>query len=87
MISLGLKAKLADYETVSDMLSEKEREEMRTLAGSKAIRDEFRLLRKQSLHYERRSLDQFIRFLTAMSRLSSTQPLRRTLVEYRQVKL
>jgi len=69
------------------MLSEKEKQEMRELAASKTVREEFRLLRQQSLQPRRASLDHFIRFLTVMSRLNSRRPQRRAFVEYTQVKL
>ena len=67
------------------MLSEKEKQEMRELAASKTIREEFRLLRKHS--HQHATLDHFIRFLTAMSRLNSKLPTPRPFVEYTPDKL
>jgi hypothetical protein len=43
------------------MLSEKEKQEMRELAASETIREEFCLLRKHS--HQHATLDHFIRFL------------------------
>ena len=68
-------------------LSKKEKQEIRKLAASKTVRDEFRLLRKQSLQPRRTNIDHFIRFLTVMSRLNSRPAQRRAFVEYTQVKL
>jgi hypothetical protein len=67
--------------------SEEERREMRELAASKKIRDEFRLLRSHSLHKRRVKLDEFIRFLTVTSCLTSRARRRRRFVDYTQVKL
>jgi hypothetical protein len=70
-----------------DVLSEKEKQEMRELAASEAIREEFRLLRKYSMKHQPVGLDQYIRFLTAISRLNSKPARPRAFVEYTQVKL
>ena len=69
------------------MLSEEEKQEMRELAASKAVREEFRLLRKHSVQHQPRNLDRFIRFLTAMSRLNAKPARPRPFVEYTLVKL
>ena len=69
------------------MLSEEEKREMRELAGSAAIRDEFRLLRRLSRAHQRVDVDQFIQFLTAMSRLSARPAVPRAFVRYTQVKI
>ena len=69
------------------MLSEKEKQEMRELAASKAVREEFRLLRKLSLQHQPVNLDHFIRLLTAMSRLNPKRARPRAFVEYTEVKL
>ena len=69
------------------MLSEEEKQEMRELAGSAAIRDEFRLLRKLSLAHQRVDVDSYIQFLTAMSRLNPKPAPPRAFVEYKLVKL
>lgn len=69
------------------MLSEEEKQELRELAGSAALRDEFRLLRKNSLAFQRADADVVIRFLTAMARLSPTPAAPRAFVPYAQVKI
>jgi hypothetical protein len=69
------------------MLTEEEKRELKEFAGSASVREEFRLLRKNSLAYQRADVDQFIRFLTAMTRLSTTPPEPRTFVPYAQVKI
>jgi hypothetical protein len=69
------------------MLTEKEKQELRALAGSQAIRDEFRLLRKNSRAAEPVSVDVFIRFLTAMARLTTKSAVPRRFVPYKSVKI
>ena len=70
------------------MLTEEEKQELKELAGSAAIRDEFRLLRRNSMALQQRvDVDKFISFLTAMSRLNPTPPAPRAFVPYKQVKL
>ena len=69
------------------MLSEEEKQEMRELAGSAAIRDEFRLLRKLSSARQRVDVDGYIQFLTAMSRLNPKPAPPRIFVEHTLVKL
>ena len=69
------------------MLSEEEKQEMREMAGSAAVRDEFRLLRKLSSARQRVDIDCYIQFLTAMSRLSAKPAPPRTFVKYTSVKL
>jgi hypothetical protein len=69
------------------MLSEEEKQEMRELAASKAVREEFRLLRKYSAQHQPVNLDRFIRFLTVMARLNSKPGQRRPFVEYTRVRL
>jgi hypothetical protein len=71
-----------------DVLTEEEKRELRELAASTAIRDEFRLLRKNSLAWQRRvNVDQLISFLTVMSRLNPKAVARRPFVPYKHVKL
>ena len=70
-----------------DVLSEEEKQEMRELAGSAAIRDEFRLLRKLSLAHQPVDIDRYIQFLSAMSRLNPKAAPPRAFVEYTLVKL
>jgi hypothetical protein len=69
------------------VLSEEEKQELRELAHSVSIRDEFRLLRKLSSEHQRVDLDCYIQFLTAMSRLRPELTPPRTFVEYTNVKL
>ncbi len=69
------------------MLTEEEKQELKQLASSTAIRDEFRLLRKNSLALQPVDVDQLLRFLTAMSRLSPTPAAPRAFVPYTQVKI
>ncbi len=60
---------------------------MREMAGSAAIRDEFRLLRRLSLAHQRVDVDGYIQFLTAMARLNPKPAVPRTFVKYTSVKL
>lgn len=70
------------------MLSEEERKEIRAMAASRAIRDEFRQLKAASRLSPTKpvNLDEFIGFLTMMSRLSPTV-YRRPLISYARVLL
>lgn len=70
------------------MLTEEEKQELKELAGSAAIRKEFRLLRQNSMALQQRvKVDEFISFLTAMSRLNPKPTAPRPFVPYRQVKI
>ena len=70
------------------MLTDEEKQELKELAGSAAIREEFRLLRRNSMALQRRvDVDKFISFLTAMSRLNPKPAAPRAFVSYKQVKL
>ena len=70
------------------MLTDEEKQELKELAGSAAIREEFRLLRRNSMALQRRvDVDTFISFLTAMARLNPNPPAPRAFVRYKQVKL
>ena len=52
------------------MLSEEEKREMKEMAASATLREEFRTLRKNSQALERRvSVDELVRWLTAMARI------------------
>ena len=68
------------------MLSEEEKQELREMAGSASIRDEFRLLRKISLDHPV-DIDRYIQFLTAMSRLRPELTPPRSFVEFKNVRL
>jgi hypothetical protein len=69
------------------MLTEEEKRELKEFAGSASVCEEFRLLRKNSLAYQRANVDQFIGFLSAMARLSLTPAAPRNFVPYAQVKI
>jgi hypothetical protein len=70
------------------MLTDEEKKELKELAGSAVIRDEFRLLRKNSMAIQQRvDTDKFISFLSAMSRLNSRPVAPRPFVPYKQVKI
>ncbi|MBI4491001.1 MAG: hypothetical protein HY694_18120 [Deltaproteobacteria bacterium] len=70
------------------MLTEEEKQELRELTRSTAMRDEFRLLRKNSMRMQQRvDVNKFISFLTAMSRLNPRPDIPRVFVPYKQVKI
>jgi hypothetical protein len=79
--------KQADCESALDVISDKEKHELRQLAASKAVRAEFRILRQYSLRRRPVDLDEYIRFLTTISRLISRPTRQRVFVQYTQVKL
>ncbi len=70
------------------MLSEEEKQELRELASSTTIREEFRLLRRNSLALQQRvTVGEFLSFLTAMSHLNPKPITPRPFVPYKHVKL
>jgi hypothetical protein len=69
------------------VLSEEEKRELKEMAASALVRDEFRLLRRLSLEHKRVDVDRFIQFLTAMSRLNPKPVPPRKFIEYTIVKL
>ena len=70
------------------MLTDEEKQELKELAGSDAVRDEFRLLRRNLMALQQRvDVDTFISFLTAMSRLNPKPAAPRAFVPYKQVKI
>ncbi len=70
------------------MLTDEEKQELKELAGSAAIREEFRLLRRNSTALQQHvDVDTFISFLTAMARLNPNPPAPRAFVPYKQVKI
>ena len=81
------KRAISHKQRLADVLSDKEKQEMKELAASKAVREEFRLLRRHSLKRRSADLDQYIRFLTTMSRLISKPARSKAFVEYKFVKL
>jgi len=69
------------------MLSEKEKGELREMAASETLREEFRQLRRHSQQLERRvSVDELIRWLTAMARVVAKPSKPRRLVDYKNMK-
>ncbi len=70
------------------MLSEQEKRELKEMAASATIREEFRLLEVASRAAQARaSLDHYLRFLTTMSRLSTHPPIPRPFVPYTIVRI
>ncbi len=71
------------------MLSEDEKRELRSLAKSSTLRNEFRQLRKSSYADTAKpvDVDRFLSFLTAMSRLCSTPPQPKPFVSYTNVRI
>jgi hypothetical protein len=70
------------------MLSEEEKREMREMAASATLREEFRTLRKNSQALERRlSVDELLHWLTAMARLSPKPTRARPLIRDVNMKL
>jgi len=70
------------------VLTDEEKQELKELAGSDAVRDEFRLLRRNLMALQQRvDVDTFISFLTAMSRLNPKPAAPRAFVPYKQVKI
>ncbi len=71
------------------MLSEAQRRSMQEMAASAEVREEFRRVRSLSqLPLDRPvDLDELVRFLTTMSRVSTVAPKPRPFVEYTRIKL
>jgi len=71
------------------MLSEEEKQEIRLLAGSAEIREEFRRLRSASNRGDGGAvpIDHLLSFLTAMTRLSSLPARPRPFVPYSKVRI
>jgi predicted thioredoxin/glutaredoxin len=70
------------------MLSEEEKREMIEMAASATLREEFWTLRKNSQALERRvSVDELLRWLTAMSRICPGSPLPRRLMRDTNMKI
>lgn len=69
------------------MLSEHEKLELREMAQSATLREEFRTLRRHSQQLERRiTVDELIRWLSAMARVLPKPAKPRRFVEYTNVK-
>jgi len=71
------------------VLSEEEKQELKSMASSSVIRDEFRQLRKSSYADPENpvDIDHLLSFLTAMSRLSSVPAQPRAFVPYTNVRI
>lgn len=70
------------------MLSEEEKRELRALARSGQVRDEFEFIRSASQRKpSERSIDAYISFLTCMGRLPAVQPPPRPFPIYTNVRL
>jgi hypothetical protein len=69
------------------MLSEEEKNDLREMAKSTRLREEFQALRENSQALERQvSIDELMRWLTAMTQiLPSTPP--RPFLEYKNVRI
>jgi hypothetical protein len=69
------------------MLSEQEKLELLEMARSTSLREEFRTLRRGSQQLERRmTVDEFMRWLSAMARVLPPPDKPRQFVEYKNVK-
>jgi hypothetical protein len=70
------------------MLTEEEKAELREMAASMTLRDEFRHLRRNSRNIERDiSVDDLMRWLTAMSRIFPKPAKPGPFVHYTHVKI
>lgn len=70
------------------MLSEKEREELKAMAASESLREEFRTLRNNSQAIARCiGVDELAHWLTAMARLCPGEPKSRRMVQYPDARL
>ena len=70
------------------MLSEEEKQELKEVAASSTLREEFRALRNNSRDIESRvSVDQLVQWLTAMSRICPDRAMPRPFVRYGNVKI
>ena len=70
------------------MLSEEEKQELREMAASESLRDEFRAMRKNSRAMERTiTVDELAHWLTVMARVCPGAPKPRRFVHYTDVRL
>lgn len=70
------------------MLTEHEKREMREMAESESLQEEFRTMRRNSRAIEEQfTIDQLIRWLTTMARTCPTPPKPRPFVQYTNVKI
>jgi len=69
------------------LLSEEERQELREMAASQNLREDFRAMRKNSQSIERRiGVDELAHWLTVMARVCPGAPQPRRVVHYEYVK-
>src|SRR5574341_1738537 len=72
----------------SGMFSEQEKQELKEMAASPAVRNEFALLDAASRAAQARmEVDQYVSFLTTMARLSPRLALPRSFVPHRIVRI
>jgi hypothetical protein len=70
------------------MLSEKERQELREMAASETLREEFRAMRRISESIERTiTVDELAHWLTVMARVCPGSPEPRRELRYTTVKI
>ena len=70
------------------MISEEEKQELREMAASEILREEFRTMRKNSQAIERRiGVDELAHWLTVMARVCPGAPKPRRFVYYANVKI
>ena len=70
------------------MLSEDEKRELREMAASESLRQEFRTMRSNSQAIERRiGVDELAHWLTVMARVCPGAPKPRRFVHYTNVKI
>jgi hypothetical protein len=70
------------------VLSEIEKQELREMAASERLREEFRTLRKNSQAIEARiGVDQLAHWLTVMARVCPRDSKRRSFVHYTDVRI
>lgn len=70
------------------MLSEEEKQELKDMAASARIREEFSLLDAASRAAQAKvTPDQYVKFLSTMFRLTTPPPVKRPFVPYRTVRL
>jgi len=70
------------------MLSDQEKQELLEMAASPVLREEFRTLRRNSDDFARRvTVDELVKWLTAMSRFLPKPAEARRFVEYKNVKI
>ncbi|MGH7796544.1 MAG: hypothetical protein ACREQ2_16880 [Candidatus Binatia bacterium] len=70
------------------MLSEKEKQELKEMAASDSLREQFRIMRRNSAAMERRiGIDELAHWLTVMARVCPGDAKPRRPVHYTNVKI